>query len=244
MAFSFFNKKIEFNFENLGVDMHSHLIPGIDDGATDLENSIQLIRGLKEVGFKKLITTPHIMADYYQNTPEIILRGLDKVRNELASQGVDIEMDASAEYYFDENLTGLIKSKRIIPLHKKYLLFELSYINVPNGLPNLIFDIQNAGYIPVLAHPERYPFYHDKFEEYEAFVEKGCLLQLNFLSLSGNYGPGVKKIAQKLLEKNLISFISTDLHNQRHMDKIKNNITEKKIVNQIKDYPFLNKNLL
>lgn len=244
MAFSFFNKKVDFNFAELGVDMHSHLIPGIDDGATDLNNSIQLIKGLQDVGFKKLITTPHIMADYYQNTPEIILRGLDKVRTELNAQGIDMEMDASAEYYFDENLIGLIKSKRILPLNKKYLLFELSYINLPNGLPNLIFDIQNAGYIPILAHPERYPFYHEKFEEYEAIVDKGCLLQLNFLSLSGNYGPGVKKIATKLLDKNLVSFLATDLHNQRHVDRMKKSITENAIVKQIKDYSFKNNELI
>ncbi len=197
---SFFSRKAseqEYpSLKDLSVfktDIHSHLIPGIDDGVQTMEESIEMINALSALGFKKLMTTPHIMSDYFRNTPEIILEGLEKVREEIKKQGIPITIDAAAEYYLDEHFLQKIKEENLLTFGKKYVLFEISYINPPDTLYSIIFEMIIRGYIPVLAHPERYPFWYQKFEEYYRLKEAGALFQLNTNSLVGYYGPGCKK---------------------------------------------------
>jgi len=211
----------------IAVDMHSHLIPGIDDGSKTMEESIELIRKYIELGYKKLITTPHIMSDAYRNTPDIILGGLDKLRTAVKDAGLSIELDAAAEYYFDEDFTRLIKEKNLLSIGKKYVLFEVSYMNAPDNISKVIFDIQVAGYIPILAHPERYPFWYNKFEEYHKFKEAGVLFQLNTNSLVGYYGPDAKKIGERMVNENLIDFAGSDMHGNRHMAALERSVSEK-----------------
>ena len=185
--FGFFKKKKitpEFNFSNIGIDMHSHIIPGIDDGAQTISDSIFLAKRFVELGFKKLITTPHVMADYYRNTPDTINRGLDILRKGLNEKQINLEVDAAAEYYLDETLERKVTQKEVLTFGQNYLLFELSYINAPQNLFNFIKKMQDAGYKPVLAHPERYPYY-PSIESYQQIRETGCLLQLNSISLTG-----------------------------------------------------------
>jgi len=209
------------------TDIHSHLIPGIDDGVKTLDESIEMIRGMMDLGIKKIITTPHIMSDYYKNTPDIIRRGLDDVRKELQRQNIKIEIDAAAEYYIDEGFLPKLEKKEIIAIQDKYLLFEISYINPPDNLLSVIFEIQVAGYIPLLAHPERYPFWYNKFEEFQKIKEAGALLQMNTNSLTGYYGGGAKAIAEKMIDLNMIDFIGSDLHGQRHLDGLQKVVSEK-----------------
>lgn len=200
------------------VDMHSHLIPGIDDGAQTLEESIELIKGLKALGFTTLITTPHIMSDFYRNKPETILPGLDLVREEIAKQGLGVTIYAAAEYYLDGGFEKKIKEEKLLSFGKEnYLLFELSYLNRPDSMSRVIFDLISAGYKPILAHPERYPYFYDKFEVYKEIVDRGALLQLNTNSLTGYYSPGAKAIAEKLIDEGLVSFIGTDTHKIGHV---------------------------
>src|SRR6188768_2685273 len=190
-----FGKKEDLNYPAVhdyswvGVDMHSHLIPGIDDGSKTMEESIDLIKKYAAHGFRKLITTPHIMSDAYRNTPEIILCGLDKLRAAVKNEGINMELEAAAEYYFDEGFTKYIKEKNLLTIGGKYLLFEVSYMNAPDNINQVIFDIQIAGLIPILAHPERYPFWYNDFDRYHQFKAAGVMLQLNTNSLSGYYGP-------------------------------------------------------
>jgi tyrosine-protein phosphatase YwqE len=224
--FDFFKKKskeeVVVDLGELAVDLHSHLIPGIDDGAKTLEESIKLISELKDLGYQKLITTPHIMSDYYRNKPETILAGLDAVRNELSKQNIDIIIEAAAEYYYDEYFVDMLKKKEIMTIGSDYVLFEFSYLSAPTAAAELIFDIQTRGWKPLLAHPERYPYF--KMQQLMALKEAGCLFQMNLLSLTGHYGTATQKIAEDLLEYNMVEFLATDLHHMQHIRLIKQNV--------------------
>jgi protein-tyrosine phosphatase len=225
--FGFFKKKKvepEFDFSRIGVDVHSHIIPGIDDGAQTLNDSILLAEKFKSLGFKKLIATPHIMADYFRNTPDTIFRALDILRKGLQDMQIDLEVDAAAEYYLDETLEKKIKQKEVLTLDNQQLLFELSYINPPHNLFDFIKLIQDSGYKPVLAHPERYSFYHGSIEYYQQIRETGCLLQLNSISLAGYYGQSVKKAAEELVDNFLVDFVGSDMHHLKHAAALKSSL--------------------
>lgn len=223
--FDFFKSKpstdVQVDLSQLAVDLHSHLIPGIDDGAKTIEDSIQLILELKALGFNKIITTPHIMSDYYRNTPEIINSGLYALKTELKNRNIEIEIEAAAEYYYDEYFLELLNTNNLLTLHKEYLLFELSYLTKPSGIEEVVFQIQLKGLKPLLAHPERYPYF--KIEDYSKLKEKGCLFQMNILSLTGHYGEQAKSIANQLIELGYIDFVATDLHHLHHINLIKKN---------------------
>lgn len=238
------NKSIITDLSAIGVDMHSHLIPGIDDGAETMEDSLALIDRFIELGFRKIITTPHIMSDYFKNTPEIIHAGLLNLKNAITEKEIDFEVEAAAEYYLDENLTGLIENKKILSFGKeKYLLFELSYINAPSNLKEAVFKMITSGYTPVIAHPERYPYYYNDFEKYEELKDSGCILQLNTISLAGYYGKGAKKTAEKLLDANLIEMLGSDMHHQRHAAALRQALSEKSLLKIIASGNLLNDSL-
>lgn len=208
--------------------MHSHLIPGIDDGVKDLEESISMIAALHELGYKKLITTPHIMGDFFRNTPDIIRRGLDRVRSEVERAGIPVTLEAAAEYYIDEDFLRKLYDEKLLTFGDQYLLFEVSYINAPENLLNVVFEMITRGYKPVLAHPERYPFWYDRFEEYHRLREAGVLFQLNLNSLCEYYGVAAKNIAERMINENMIDLAGTDLHGQRHLDALRKTIAEKR----------------
>ena len=200
------------------VDMHSHLLPGIDDGAKDLETSIALIQKMAAYGIKNIITTPHVLGDVYPNTPEIIERALKEVRAALQERNMtDITIDAAAEYMLDEQFSAILEKDKLLTLKDNYVLVEMSYFNAPINLYELLFEIQLKGYKPVLAHPERYNFYHHNFKEYYKLKTAGCLFQLNLLSLTEHYGKQVQKTAEKLLKEHMYDFAGTDVHHQNHL---------------------------
>ncbi|MDQ3047555.1 MAG: capsular biosynthesis protein [Bacteroidota bacterium] len=205
----------------LGTDIHSHFIPGIDDGAKTVEDSVLMISEMQKFGYKKVITTPHIMSDYYRNTPAIIHAGLDKVNIALKQNNIEINTDAAAEYYIDFDFERKLDEEKLLTFGKNHLLFEISYMNPPDNLYHVIFKMQTMGYKPVLAHPERYNFWHTEFEKYEGFIDKGVALQMNINSLTGYYSVATKKIAEKMIEKNMISFLGTDCHHIGHLNLMK-----------------------
>jgi protein-tyrosine phosphatase len=216
------------DFSGVKTDIHSHLIPGIDDGVKSVEESLEMLRAFSTLGYKKIITTPHVMSDYFKNTPDIILSGLGTMREALDKAGIDIQMDAAAEYYLDEYFVQkLKKEKSLLTIKEKYLLFEISYINPPDYLLNVVFDINVAGFTPLLAHPERYNFWYGKLDEYKKIKDAGALFQLNVNSLTGYYGVAAKKTAEVLIDENMIDFIGSDLHGARHMDSLHHVIHEK-----------------
>ncbi|MCO6498812.1 MAG: histidinol phosphatase [Vicingus serpentipes] len=227
----------------VGVDFHSHLIPGIDDGSPDMESTIVMIQKFKEMGYQKIITTPHMMCDYYQNTPDKILKGLDEVREELVKQNINIEFFAAAEYNLDDGLSKLIKDKKILTFGDNYVLFELPFMSEPPNLQEIIFDLQMAGYKPILAHPERYSYWYRDFEKYEELKTRGVLLQLNLLSLTGHYSPETKKVAEKMVEANLIDGIGTDCHRIEHLLQFEDNLKLKHLHQLVNQENLLNKKL-
>jgi protein-tyrosine phosphatase len=213
------NKIPEFNFSDIGIDMHSHILPGIDDGAPTVKESIMMIRRFQALGFKKLIATPHIMADYYRNTPDIINKALDELREELVRQNIDMPIEAAAEYYLDETFETKINKGNLMTMGKDYILFELSYINYPNNIKDIIQKLNDKGLKPILAHPERYP-YLGSIENYYKIREFGCYFQLNTISLSGYYGKQTQKIAEELVDNMMIDFIGSDMHHLKHAEAL------------------------
>lgn len=209
----------------LRCDIHSHFIPGIDDGAQNLEQSMELLRAMHELGYRKVITTPHSMADGYRNTPEIILGGLEKLRAEVKRQGLEIEVDAAAEYYLDHDLEKKVTDRTVLTFGDKLLLFELPFISEPTILLNVVFAMQTNGYRPVLAHPERYGFWHNDFGKYERLKERGVLFQLNMVALTGAYGPKAKEIAERLIDVGAYELLGSDCHNMNHIEAIRNTLT-------------------
>ncbi|MBK7483488.1 MAG: capsular biosynthesis protein [Flavobacteriales bacterium] len=209
----------------LGVDIHSHFIPGIDDGAQSMEQSMELLTAMAELGYRKVITTPHNMADGYKNSPEIILGGLERVRDEVRQRGIAIEVDAAAEYYLDHELEKKIADRKVLTFGQEMVLFELPFISEPNMLLEIVFQMQTAGYRPVLAHPERYAFWYTDFTKYERLKERGVLFQLNLIALSGAYGPQAKQIAERLVDAGHYELLGSDCHNMNHVQAIKNTLT-------------------
>ena len=213
MIFSFFKKRKEKKRGPvLKVDPHSHFIPGIDDGSQSMEESLSLLRGMEALGYEKVITTPHIMVDVYRNTPKIIKEGLASLREAAKAEGIHIEIEAAAEYYLDEGFYDHLHSGEVMSINNKYLLFETSYVSKPLQLEEMIFEILAAGYIPLMAHPERYRYVEDPLKEYSRFKELGALLQLDLNSLGGHYGKDAKKKAEILSENGMIDFLGSDIH--------------------------------
>ncbi|MCH9741458.1 MAG: capsular biosynthesis protein, partial [Epsilonproteobacteria bacterium] len=203
------------------TDIHSHLIPGIDDGAVDIETSIQLIEELKNLGYTKLITTPHV-SDIFPNTTKDILEGYRGLKSELLQRNITIELEVAAEYYADEYFGKLLESKDILSFGKEnYLLFELSYFTPPHDIDNLIYEIQLKGYTPVLAHPERYLYWHYDFNRYYELKEMGVLFQINLNSISGYYNEGIQLIVEQLIKNSLVDFVGSDTHHMTHIKNLK-----------------------
>lgn len=201
----------------LKVDIHSHLIPGIDDGSKTIEETLTLLQEFQDLGYQKVITTPHVMSDYYKNTPEIIRNGLEEVVKAKEEAGLTIAIEAAAEYNLDADFENLIDQGDLLTFGENYLLFELPFFQEPPMLNDIIWKLQTQGYIPVLAHVERYAFWFDNWEKIQEVKDRGVLFQLNINSLTGHYGPEVKKMAEKLIDNNYINFIGSDCHNMNHI---------------------------
>ena len=202
-----------------------------------MEDSVALIREFHKLGYKKVITTPHILTDGYPNTPEKILGGLEKVRVALRNENIPVQIEAAAEYYLDFDFERKLKEEKLLTFGKpapnsvsgNYLLFEVSYVNSPDNLDRIVFDLQTAGYKPVLAHPERYPFWMGNLEKYEKLKEKGILFQLNIMSVTGYYGNDSKKTAELLIEKNMIDLLGSDCHKMRHVEVMREAVYQKSL---------------
>jgi tyrosine-protein phosphatase YwqE len=247
--FNFFSKSGKTNpdLSFIGVDMHSHLLPGLDDGLKEVEQSVNFIRQLSEIGYKKLICTPHILSDLYPNSRESILPKLDLVREALAKARVNVEIDAAAEYMIDHDFSQLVaKSKRedLLTINKRYILIEMSYLAPSPNFESVIFELRMLGLTPILAHPERYSYFHRNFSQYDRFKELGCMLQVNILSLSGGYGPDVKKTAEKLFKKNMVDFLGTDMHHERHLLALQEIASKKDFYSLVSSAELMNKSLL
>ena len=245
--FGFFKKKdkkkeITFNYSTLQVDMHSHVLPGIDDGAKTPEDSIILIKSMMELGIKKFIATPHIMIDYYRNTPETINNALAILKEALVKEGLDVDIEAAAEHYFDETFEARVDNDGLMLMGDNYALFEFSFINQPPNAIAVIQKMTKKGIKPILAHPERYPYL--SIDELRSIRSWGCRLQLNTISLTGYYGDETRKKAEALVDHEMIDFISSDMHHPRHAAAFKDALLNPYVEKLLFETPLKNTMLL
>jgi len=242
--FSLFKKRpvssIDFGF--LGVDMHSHILPGIDDGAPDLETSMALIRGLQEMGYHRLIATPHIYKELYPNTIETIQNALSLVHTAIHDAGMDMQVDAAAEYFLDDHFEWLLAQDQLLTLPNRHILIEMSFMAPYSKLHEIVFQLCTKGYQPILAHPERYLYYANDLEQFEQIRHYGCKLQVNLLSLSGYYGKPIQKLGHQLLQQQWVDFLGTDVHHQRHQEHLKNSLKDARLMQTIERMAFQNNN--
>lgn len=217
------------SYGTLALDLHSHLLPGIDDGAKDIDHSLALIRRLQGMGFTRLFTTPHIMADMYPNTPEIIREKLTEVRAAMKEVGLNIPIDAAAEYLMDEGFGEKIKAGTLLTLPGNRVLVEMSFVSAPPNLGQHVFQLQTKGYKVLLAHPERYLFFRDNFKKYKELKDRGVEFQLNLLSLVGYYGKPTQDNARALLKAGMIDYLGSDLHHERHADNLERLLADRKL---------------
>ena len=239
MSFWIFGKKEYKSRYNLYTDIHSHILPGIDDGSKSLSESLDMLKAMQEASYTKVITTPHIMADVYKNTPSIIKKKLTILKDAAAKNGINIQIDVAAEYYLDDGFIKHLQSGEILSFGKNYLLFETSYMDRPINLEEMIFEIQSNGYTPVLAHPERYRYINNLESEYARLKELGVLFQLNLNSLIGGYGKSAKKKADYLVKRGMVNFLGSDAHGLRHIEGVK-----KVKTSELFDTIFKNNNIL
>lgn len=231
------------NLSWLKADMHSHLIPGIDDGSKTLEESVGLVRRLADFGLKKLIITPHVMTEFFRNTPEIIYGGLEELQTAISKENIDIELSVAAEYYLDEVfLEKIIRGDRLLTFGGNYILVETGFMSKPNMLLESFFKLEMEGYQPVYAHPERYIYLHHDLEFLDALAQRNIVFQLNLLSLTGYYSGPVKKFAEKLIDEGLVKLVGTDCHNARYLDALER-LPEEKYYQKLKGLDLLNRSL-
>ncbi|MEO3404046.1 CpsB/CapC family capsule biosynthesis tyrosine phosphatase [Mucilaginibacter sp. CAU 1740] len=245
--FGLFKKKKEvreakFNYGSIMVDMHSHILPGIDDGAKTPEESVELIKKMMALGIKKFIATPHIMIDFYRNTPETIGNALTLLKAELAKQGIDVPVEAAAEHYFDETFEARVDNGPIMTMGDNYVLFEFSFINQPPNVYTVIQKLHDKGYKPILAHPERYQYLD--IEALKNLRSWGLDFQLNTISLTGYYGREIKRMAEALVDNDMIDFISSDMHHLKHAAAFEDALRTSYIEKLLTDYPLKNKMFL
>ena len=226
---SLFKKKdTQKSVRPLMVDVHSHLIPGIDDGVKTMEESLDILAKMSAMGYQKVITTPHVMHDFYPNTGEHILEQVEILQRRVDAVGIDMEVEAAAEYYLDEHFVQMLDERAsLLTFGDNYLLFETSFLNEPAYLRESIFKIISNGMKPVLAHPERYVFLQNKPEKIEDLLERGVLLQLNTISLTGYYSKEARKLAETLIDEKTVSFLGTDCHNHKHLKAMSETIDSK-----------------
>jgi len=216
--FSFLkSSKAKVEAPTLKVDLHSHLIPGIDDGSQSMEESLTLLQGIEALGYEKVITTPHIMLDAYRNTPEIIHNGLASLRKAAEEVDIKVEIDAAAEYYLDDGFYALLEKGDMLTIKDKYLLFETSYVSKPIQLEEMIFEIGAAGYQPLMAHPERYRYIKNPLKEYSRLKDLGVMFQVNLNSFGGHYGKSAKVLVEVLSEAGMIDFLGSDIHHKKQV---------------------------
>lgn len=225
------------------TDIHSHLLPGIDDGSKNLSESITLVETMVELGYQKLITTPHIMGDFYRNTPEIIQERLEELQYALVERNIPVVIEAAAEYYLDEYFMDLLHNEKpLLSFGDNYVLFETPFINKPEQFLEAIFLMQSLGYKPVLAHPERYVYLRKSPALLASLLERGVFLQINLNSLVGYYSKAAQEFSEELIQKNLISFVGTDCHKLSHLEVL-SNVIKRKNYTKLASIPILNNTL-
>lgn len=205
------------------TDTHSHILPGVDDGSPTVQSSLGLLRFFEELGVAQAWLTPHIMADRTQNTPEKLMECFERFKRQYEGP---IVLHQAGEYMMDAAFPDKLNTG-VLPLGKKHLLVETSYMLPPVGLHDILEQVRHAGYFPLIAHPERYTYMEKK--DYIALHEEGYEFQLNLMSLSGYYNPGAKAVSEWLLKKGMYTYVGSDLH---HLERYQPMLEEMKLTTE------------
>lgn len=232
------SKPIISDFSTLKTDIHSHLVPKLDDGSDSMEISLLLIKGLIDLGYEKIITTPHIRPEYFPNTPATISKGFEELKKAVKKENIEVELECAAEYFIDYEFLDKMEKDELLTFSGNHILIEVSTYSPPPNLRGTIFQLRLQGYRPVLAHPERYTFY--TVEELKKLKELGCTLQVNIMSLMGHYGRKVKDLAFKLIKVGAVDLLGTDLHHVRHLEILRKTTSNGTIMNMIAANNFKN----
>jgi protein-tyrosine phosphatase len=242
-VFHWFSKKKTTEAPPLTTDLHSHLLPGIDDGVETLEQAEEIILHFQKLGYTRLITTPHVMSDAYRNTSESILEKLTELRAHLQRKGIAVTVEAAAEYYLDETVMEMLETgKPMLTFGAKYLLFETNFLTEPFNLKEFIFLAHSKGYKPVLAHPERYLYLQQDWNKLQDLQDRGIYFQLNISSITGYYSKRVQVTAHKLIDKGWVHFLGSDCHNFQHV-KLVETVQRTKYYQKALSLPLLNRML-
>lgn len=228
----------------LEVDMHNHLLPGIDDGCQSVEESLHLLKGLKNLGFSNFICTPHVMEEVYENDKYTIAKALATLQKDLPKDLKEVKIYSAAEHMIDGGLTRQIEKDGLNVMPGGYVLIEMSYLSESNALFQVIYDIQDLGYKPILAHPERYNYYHQNFDTYKKIKNAGCCLQLNLLSISRYYGTEVKVAALTMIKSGMYDFVGTDIHHARHLAALEDVVDKYPVRDLLRTCNILNPTLI
>lgn len=243
--FSFFKNKpaspeIPFLLAPIESDWHCHILPGIDDGSQNEEQSLAMLQEYVKLGIKKIVATPHVRADYFKNTEETIVGAGDKVQDLIKTYRLPLVLEVSAEYFADENFLQLIDRDQLMPIENQYILFELPMQSPALWTAKLVEKLQRKGFTPVLAHPERYRYWHGKPREWQQWKNRGVCFQLNLLSLTGHYGAAESRAAKQLLDADYIDAAGSDAHGLRHLEKLKE-LSGNPYFDQLQQLPLLNR---
>jgi protein-tyrosine phosphatase len=236
--FSIFKKKRSggVDLSALGTDMHSHLLPGIDDGSPDDATSLLLIKGLQQLGYQQFITTPHILWDVHKNDAASITKAHGQLQAALQQEQLTVPIRAAAEYYLDDHFDELLrKDVPLLPIKDNLVLVEFSFVTMPLNVKEKLFELQIKGYKPILAHPERYSYLLPQKQVFDELKQAGCYFQLNLLSLTGYYGKATQDLAAYLIKKKYIDYLGTDLHHDRHLQALQSSHSLMDSVKQLLD---------
>lgn len=224
------------------VDIHSHLIPAIDDGSKAAQETVRMLKEFKHLGYEKVITTPHTHPSY-PNTVETIAAGYQNLISEVGSE-IEVQLEYGSEYYVDETLSSKIRSGEIISFGDGYVLVESSFMNKPMIFESVLFELKSKGYQPVLAHPERYQFLEGRLDWITELRSMNILMQVTIGSFSGYYGEEPKRIAMQMLKKGWIDFLGSDLHRVSQIEPLKAGLGLKKVQELVRSNRLLNNSLL
>ena len=191
------------------IDFHSHILPNIDDGSRNIDQSVQIIREAQDAGFSKIIATSHYIEEYYECNEQDRKQLIEQIKKQVS----DVDIVLGNEIFFTENMIELIREKKASTINNsRYILFELPMNSRPMNVKEIVYKLIEEGYVPIIAHPERYIYVQENIEYVKELAEMGALFQSNYGSIIGMYGKKAEKTMKKLLKENLIQFLGSDVH--------------------------------
>jgi len=217
----------------LQTDIHSHVLPGIDDGAATIEESLDMLRAFEQQGYNKIITTPHVHSQRYLNDTEIIKKAYQELQAAMEAESINLRVEYAAEYFADRHLLKLIEAGDVLTFGNNYVLCEFSFHMPPVGADRVAEALKDAGYQPVLAHPERYEYWHGNKGMFERLRNMGYLFQSNMHAAGGFYGMIPKRNIEMIVNEGWIEFLGTDAHSPDAIDLISTTIENKTIQSAI-----------